>query len=49
MAAAQILVERVSHYYRPPRGREVRSALDRVGIVAECGASWRPRGERVIR
>ena len=35
MAGAQILVERVSHYYRPPRGREVR-ALDEVSL--EVGA-----------
>jgi NitT/TauT family transport system ATP-binding protein len=31
MPAAQILVEQVSHYYRPPRGREVR-ALDEVSL-----------------
>jgi NitT/TauT family transport system ATP-binding protein len=31
MAAAQILVDQVSHYYRPPRGREVR-ALDEVSL-----------------
>ena len=34
MAAAQIVVDRVSHYYRPPRGREVR-ALD--GVSLEIG------------
>ncbi len=35
MAAAQIVVDRVSHYYRPARGREVR-ALDEVSL--EIGA-----------
>jgi NitT/TauT family transport system ATP-binding protein len=35
MAAAQILIEGVSHYYRPTRGREVR-ALDQVSL--EVGA-----------
>src|SRR5689334_2872284 len=36
MPTAQIVIDRVSHYYRPPRGREVR-ALD--GVSLEVGAS----------